>query len=411
MSNLWRHSFAQRTQGMSSSAIRELLKLTEQPDMISFSGGLPAPEVFPVQEFAAATERVLRDMGPQALQYGPTEGYRPLREMIVRDTRRQGLNIGLDNVLITTGSQQALDLIGKILINPGDRIVVEAPTYVGALQAWNVYGADYVQVPADDDGMQTDRLEAVLRTRPKLVYCLPNFQNPSGVTLSLARRQRLVELAREYGVVIVEDDPYGALRFEGEDLPGLIGLDSQLETGGGAYQGHVIALRTFSKTLAPGIRIAWVVAPAEVIRLMVQAKQGSDLHSSSLNQMVAYEVARDGFLERHVPVIRQVYRERRDLMIQAMTEFFPPGVHWTYPQGGLFLWVTLPQGVDGGEVLRQAIEEKVAFVPGASFFPCGGGENTFRLNFSNASPEKIREGIARLGRVLHTMTPVYKQTP
>jgi 2-aminoadipate transaminase len=401
MDTLWSHRFAQRTQRMRSSAIRELLKLTEQPDIISFGGGLPAPDVFPVDDFKAACERVLTQFGPQSLQYSTTEGYVPLREMIARHTDRYGIHVTPENILITSGSQQALDLIGKVFINPGDRILVEEPTYMGALQAWNAYGAEYVTIPMDEDGMVTDQLEEVLRTGPKFIYVLPNFQNPTGVTLLQERRQRLVEIADRYGIPIIEDDPYGQLRYEGRHLPSVVVLDNQFRGNGGApYRGNVIYLSTFSKTLAPGLRLAWVVAPQEVILKLVQAKQGADLHTASFNQMVAYEVSRGGFLDRHVWMIRRVYGERRDLMLEAMEEYFPPGTRWTRPQGGLFLWATLPEGMRSPEVLKAAIEQRVAFVPGAPFYACGGGENTMRLNFSNASPEKIRLGIERLGNVI-----------
>jgi 2-aminoadipate transaminase len=386
---------------MRSSAIRELLKLTEDPEIISFGGGMPAPEVFPVEEFREACDRVLRDFGSLALQYGATEGYRPLREMIARHTQRYGIKVTYENILITTGSQQALDLLGKILINPGDRILVESPTYLGALQAWNAYGAEYVTVPMDEDGMITEALEEALRAGPKFIYVLPNFQNPTGVTLSLERRQRLVEIADKYGVPIIEDDPYGQLRYEGEHLPSIVVLDDEFRNHCDAcYHGNVIYLGTFSKILAPGIRLAWVVAPPEVILKLTQAKQGADLHTPTFNQLVAYEVARGGFLDRHIKVIRDCYLHRRDVMLAALDGYFPPGVDWTHPQGGLFLWSSMPEHVDASEVLQAAIEQKVAFVPGEPFHPLGGGENTFRMNFSNATPERIREGIARLGKVL-----------
>jgi len=402
MQTPWDHRFAQRTQRMSSSAIRELLKLTEKPDIISFGGGMPAPEVFPTEQFREACNRVLSEMGSVALQYSATEGYRPLRELIVRHTSRYSVAVTPENILITSGSQQALDLLGKILINPGDRILVESPTYLGALQAWAAYGAEYVTVPMDEEGMITDALEEALRSGPKFIYVLPNFQNPTGVTLSLERRKTLIELADRYGVPIVEDDPYGQLRYDGEHLPSVVTLDGQYrDCGEPSYRGNVIYLSTFSKTLAPGIRLAWVVAPPEVIRKLVQAKQGADLHTATFNQMVAYEVSRGGFLDQHVKVIRQVYRERRDVMLAAMDRFFPAGVEWTRPSGGLFLWGTLPEELDAADVLKAAIERKVAFVPGSPFFPNGGGHNTMRINFSNASPEKIQEGIARLGEVLH----------
>lgn len=402
MNTLWSQRYAQRTQRMQSSAIRELLKLTERPDMISFAGGLPAPEVFPVAEFQAACQRVLGEHGAQALQYSTSEGYRPLREMIARHMARYGIVVEPDNVLITSGSQQALDLIGKIFINPGDRLLVEKPTYVGALQAWNAYQAEYIAVPLDDNGLRTDDIETALRAGPKFIYVLPNFHNPAGVTMALERRQVLVELAHRYGVPIIEDDPYGQLRYEGDHLPPLVILDGRLHAPEGApYSGNVLYLSTFSKTLAPGLRLGWVVAPAEVIRRLVQAKQGADLHTSTLTQMVAYEVARGGFLDRHVRLIREVYRERRDAMLNALAKYFPTGVHWTAPHGGLFLWVTLPQPMDAADILKAAIDERVAFVPGASFFPDGSGQNTFRLNFSNATTAKIDEGIRRLGGVLH----------
>jgi 2-aminoadipate transaminase len=404
METLWDHRYAQRTHRMASSAIRELLKLTEKPNIISFAGGLPAPDVFPVEDFTAACDRVLRDYGAQALQYSTTEGYLPLREMIARHTGRYAINVTPDNILITSGSQQALDLIGKVFINPGDRILVEEPTYLGALQAWNAYGAEYVTVPMDENGMMTEALEAALRSGPKFIYVLPNFQNPTGVTLSMERRKKLVELADRYGVPIIEDDPYGQLRFEGEHLTSVVALDSQFrENGDSLYRGNVIYLSTFSKILAPGLRLAWVIAPAEVIRKLVQAKQGADLHTATFTQMVAFEVAHGGFLDRHIWLIRRVYGERRNLMLDAMEEFFPAEVTWTHPQGGLFLWGTVPASLSTADVLKRAIEHNVAFVPGAAFYALGGGTNTMRINFSNASPEKILTGIERLGKVLHEM--------
>lgn len=402
MQTPWDHRYAQRTQRMKGSAIRELLKLTELPDVISFAGGLPAPDVFPVEDFQEACNRVLKDSGKLALQYGATEGYTPLREMIARHTSRYGFQVSPENILITSGSQQALDLIGKIFINRGDRVLVESPTYLGALQAWNAYGAEYVPVPMDDDGMISDELESALRYGPKFMYILPNFQNPTGVTMSLERRRRLVELADRYGVPIIEDDPYGQLRFEGEHLPTVKLVDSEIHNEhNGFYTGNVIYLSTFSKTLAPGIRLAWVVAPKEVIHKLVLAKQGTDLHTSTFNQIVAYEVGRHGFIDRHVVSINKVYKERRDTMLDALEEFMPSGVTWTRPQGGLFLWVKLPEHVNTAEMLPKAVEKKVAYVPGAPFFPNGGGENTMRLNFSYCKPETIIEGISRLGEVVH----------
>lgn len=401
MQTPWEYRYAHRTRKMGSSVIRELLKFTEQPDIISFAGGLPAPEVFPLKEFGEACNTVLKEHGAQALQYGTTEGYKPLREMIARHTGRYSVQVTAENIMITSGSQQALDFIGRLFINRGDYIVVESPTYLGALQAWNAYGAQYISVRADENGMIVDELEAALRVGPKFIYVLPNFQNPSGSTLSLERRRKLVELADKYGVPIVEDDPYGQLRYEGDHLPSVVYLDSQFRgPNGGHYSGNVIYLSTFSKLLAPGLRLAWVVAPPEVTRKLVMAKQAADLHTSSFNQFVAYEVAKGGFLDEHVKLIRSTYKERRDTMLEMMEEMFPPEVHWTKPHGGMFLWGILPEGMDAAEVLKVAIERKVAFVPGAAFHPNGGGENTMRINFSFSRPDVIREGITRMGVTL-----------
>jgi 2-aminoadipate transaminase len=399
MSTLWKSRYAVRTLGVKSSAIRELLKVTQRPEIISFGGGLPAPDVFPVKRFEEACHKVLQEHGAQALQYGPTEGYEPLREMIASRMARYGIFAKAENVLITSGSQQALDLIGKLLINPGDRVLVEAPTYLGALQAFNVYGAQYVSVPVDDDGLLTEHLESSLRSGPKFMYVLPNFQNPAGVTLSAPRRHDLIMLADKYGVPIIEDDPYGQLRYEGEHLTPLVVLDrDNLRRDNGFTLGNVIYLSTFSKTLAPGIRLAWIVAPDDVISKLVQLKQGADLHTSTFNQYVAYEVARDGFLDEHVKLIRQVYRERRDVMLQALETFFPSEVTWTRPKGGLFLWVTLAEGTDCQALFRAALAENVAFVAGDSFYANNGheGGRHMRLNFSFSQPEQIREGIRRL---------------
>lgn len=400
MQTLWDHRYAQRTQRMKSSAIRELLKLTEQPDVISFAGGMPAPEVFPVNEIREACDKVLREQGALALQYGSTEGYLPLREMIARHTAHMGIEVTPDNILITSGSQQALDLLGKIFVNRGDRVLVESPTYLGALQALNAYGAEYISVRADDNGMVTDELIGAFRAGPKFIYVLPNFQNPTGVTLSLERRKHLVQLADHYGVPIIEDDPYGQLRFEGQHLPAVEVLDCKNRPINGGYSGNVIYLSTFSKILAPGLRLAWVIAPTEVIHKLTLAKQGADLHTATFNQIVAYEVGHGGFLDNHVKHINDVYRERRDVMLDALEEHMPEGVKWTHPQGGLFLWATLPEYMNADEMFAEAVSKKVAFVPGGSFHANGGGKNTMRLNFSYEKPDKINEGISRLALVL-----------
>ena len=387
----WERQYAERTRHMTSSIIRDLLKLTQQPDVISFGGGLPAPEMFPVREFKEACNYVLEHDGAEALQYGPTDGYPPLKGFLVEKMQKYGVPAEEENILITNGSQQALDLIAKVFIDPDDVIVTEAPTYLGALQAWNIFGPRYVTVPSDDAGMQVDHLEDVLRQqRVKFIYVLPNFHNPAGVTLSEERRYQLVEVAGRYGVPILEDDPYGELRFEGKDLTPITVLHKE----------NVIYLSTFSKTLAPGIRLGWISAPGRVIHRLIMAKQAADLHTSSFVQMVANDICQRGILRRHVNNIRKTYRERRDVMVAAMQAYFPTDVTWTRPEGGMFLWVRLPEHVDAAELLKIALQEKVAFVPGAVFFPNGGGHNTMRLNYSNAAPAMIQEGIMRLGRAL-----------
>jgi 2-aminoadipate transaminase len=394
----WSHRYAFRTAKIKSSAIRELLKLTQKPEIISFAGGLPAGELFPTERFAEACKKVLAENARLALQYGPTEGYQPLREMIAHNLNRYGIPASPDNVLITSGSQQALDLIAKLLINRGDQLLTEAPTYLGALQAFNVFGARYVTVPIDRDGIRTDELEVALRSGPKFMYLLPNFQNPGGVTMSLERRKELVGLSNRYGIPIIEDDPYGQLRFEGEHQPPLVLLDRDNMKSDPHYQlGNIIYLSTFSKTLAPGMRLGWIVAPPDVISKLVQLKQSADLHTSTFNQIVAYEVARDGFIDEHVRTIRRVYKERRDVMLKAMDEFFPKNVEYTRPNGGLFLWVTLPEGMDCDRLFKAAVDQNVAFVPGYCFYPDeADGYRNFRLNFSASNPEQIREGIRRL---------------
>jgi 2-aminoadipate transaminase len=404
MKTPWEYRYAHRMNKMGSSVIRELLKLTEQPDIISFGGGLPAPDVFPVEKFKECCNIVLDQYSTQALQYGTTEGYKPLREMIARHTDRYGINVDADNIFISSGSQQALDFIGRLFLNRGDYIITESPTYLGALQAWNAYGAQYITVPSDEHGMIVDQLEAALRVGPKFIYILPNFQNPSGSTLSLERRKMLVELADRYGVPIVEDDPYGQLRYDGEHLPAVVTLDSQFRdkehSDDPTYSGNVIYLSTFSKLLAPGIRLAWVVAPKEVIRKFVITKQAADLHTATFNQVLAYEVAKGGFLDEHVKFIRATYKERRDVMLETMEELWPSEMRWTRPEGGMFLWGIMPDHIDAKDVFKVAIEKKVAFVPGEAFHPNGGGKNTMRINFSYSNLEIIREGIGRMGIAL-----------
>jgi 2-aminoadipate transaminase len=398
----WNERYARRTARMSSSAIRELLKVTELPEFISFAGGLPAPEMFPVEEVMAVSDHVLRDAGAVALQYGATEGYTPLRALIAQRLRSEGVPVSTDNVLITTGSQQGIDLVGKILLDPEDRVVVESPTYLAALQSWKAYEAEFVPVPSDDGGMDIDAV-ADLGAQPTLVYSLPNFQNPRGVTLALERRYRLVEIARRRDIAILEDDPYHDVRFAGDHLPRLIELDAAFD-GEDVYTGNVISLGSFSKILAPGLRVGWVVAAPDVIGQLTRAKQGADLHTSTLNQMIAYEMLQSCFLREHTKAIIHTYRRRRDVMLGALQEHFPDGVRWTHPDGGLFLWVVLPEEIDAAELLRAAMEQKVAFVPGHAFHPDGTGHNTLRLNFSNSDPDRIRDGIRRLRQALDSVS-------
>lgn len=388
----WERFLSQRALNMKSSAIRELLKFTEQPDIISLGGGLPAPELFPVREIEEACHYLLREEPKLALQYSTTEGYRPLREFLADSMAKYNINHSPDNILITTGSQQALDLVGKIFIDPGDYILTGRPTYLGAIQAWRAYQANFVTVPLDDNGMQVELMEDVIKETPiRFIYILPNFQNPAGTTLPEERRRLLVELARKYDLIILEDDPYGALRYTGEDLMPIAAMAPE----------RTIYLGTFSKTLTPGLRIGWSVAPAEIIHRLVQAKQGADLHTSTFDQMIANDIAQRGILKVHVRKLRKTYGERRDTMLDALTEFWPDGSSWTQPQGGLFLWARVPSPIDTLDFFPKAVAKKVAYVPGVHFFPHeDGGHNAMRLNFTNAKPDMIVEGIRRLGAAL-----------
>lgn len=401
MENIWVKKFASRTKRMQSSAIRELLKISSLPGVISFAGGLPSPDVFPIERFIESTEKLLKENGSQALQYGTTEGCLPLREMIAERSVQYGMHVTADNILITSGSQQALDLVGKVFIDVGDKILVESPTYLGATQAWKVYGADFVSVDTDEHGMIPESLESKMDQNPKFLYVLPNFHNPMGCTLTKERREKIVEIAQKYEVPIIEDDPYGQLRYEGEHLPSLLQIDAEKRGNNtNDYKGNIIYLGTFSKILAPGLRLAWAIAPKEAILKLVQAKQGSDLHTSTFNQLLAHEVCKDNFLDKHIPFIREVYKKRRDLMMELIEEVFPPGVTYIRPHGGLFLWVTTPPEINTQDLLPAAVEKKIAYVPGAPFYTNGGGHNTMRLNFSNASEEDLRIGMTRLGEVL-----------
>jgi 2-aminoadipate transaminase len=389
----WQQLYASRAEGMRASDIREILKVTALPEVISLAGGLPAPELFPIDEYRRAFEWVLESDGALALQYGPSEGYRPLRDFLAERLSRAGIRCSCDDLLITNGSQQALDLIAKITLDPGDAVLVEKPTYLGALQAFNQYQPSYAMASMDEDGMCTDEVEQLLSSnrRIKFIYAIPNFQNPTGRTMSLERRRRLVELAGHYGVPIVEDDPYGELRYEGEAVPSLKSLDTT---------GCVIYLGTFSKILAPGLRLGWAVAAPEAMEALLHGKQPSDLHTGMAQQMATYEVIKNGYLEHHVEEIKAFYKERRDVMLRALEEHFPSEAHFTRPDGGLFVWAELPRHIDTRELLMDAVQEKVAFVPGQGFHPDNSGTNTMRLNFSNVPPDQLREGVRRLGNAI-----------
>lgn len=381
-------SLSARARTMNASAIREILKVTQQPDVISFAGGLPAPELFPLDEVRQAAQTALDRYGPAALQYSTTEGHPPLREWIAA---RHGIAAG--NVQIVTGSQQGLDLLGKVLIDEGDLVLVEAPTYLGALQSFQPYLPRYAQMPTDEGGIDVNALELLLKDTPaKVLYAIPNFQNPTGRTLSLERRRKLVELTARHGVLLIEDDPYGDLRFSGEKLPSLYSLG--LELHGDVEKNHVIYCSSFSKTLVPGLRDAWVEAATPIIRKLIQAKQGADLHTPTLNQMIITELL--PILPAQIEKVKRAYGERARHMMQVMDDLFPTGAQRTTPQGGMFLWVTLPQGIDTTTMLERAVSRKVAYVPGGPFFALGGGENTMRLSYSSATPEQIDRGIAAL---------------
>jgi len=389
--------FAHRIAALKASEIREILKVTQRPEIISFAGGLPAPECFPVEEMRVVAEHVLAERGREALQYSTSEGDPALRQAIaVRMRARMGTCFSADDLLITSGSQQGLDLSGKLFLDEGDVVLCESPTYLGAINALQVYRPRFVEVPTDDDGMVIGELDKRLGAEPraKLIYAIPDFQNPTGRTWSLERRRAFVEVAARHRVAVVEDNPYGELRFEGEPSPPLAALDNAR---------LVVFLGTFSKVFCPGLRIGWLAAPRAWLEKFVIVKQSADLHTSTLSQMEIAAYLRLFDLDTNVALIRDVYRRRRDAMLRAIDREFPASVRSTRPQGGLFLWVELPDSLDARDVLERCLGRGVAFVPGGGFFPNGGHENTFRLNFSNMPELRIAEGIRRIGEVLHEM--------
>lgn len=386
---------AERMGNMSGSAVREILKLTQQPNMISFAGGLPSPDSFPVAKLQEITNEVYSRFGAQMLQYGITEGYKPLNEFIAQWLKAsKNITSSPDDIQITSGSQQGIDLVSRVFLNIGDQVVVESPSYLSAFQVFNSYQVNYLPIPSDDRGMQVDELEKALAdntNKPKLVYTVATFQNPTGITMSLERRKKLLQLADKHNLIIIEDNPYGELRYEGEHVPTLKSLDTQ---------GRVVYLGSFSKVVAPGLRIGYAVAHPEIRAKITIAKQAADVHSSNLSQQVIYEYCNRGYLEPHIREICRAYGVKRDAMFKALDEHFPKEVKWTRPEGGLFIWAELPAGCDSTELLKRAVEHRVAFVPGSPFFVNNTGRNTLRMNFSNASLEQIDYGITKIGEVI-----------
>jgi 2-aminoadipate transaminase len=385
---------AARAHKMNPSVIREILKVTEKPGIISFAGGLPSPKTFPVSEFAAACDKVLREDGQAALQYAASEGFAPLCAQVAHDLP---WDVDPSQVLITTGSQQGLDLVAKVLIDAGSRILVETPTYLGALQAFTPMEPEVCSVASDDEGVDIADLTRLAReTAPRFLYVLPNFQNPTGRTMSEARRAALSARAAELGLPLVEDNPYGDLWFDTPPPPPLTARNPE----------GCIYLGSFSKVLAPGLRLGYIVAPAHIMPKLLQAKQAADLHSPGFNQRIVSEVMKGGFLQRHVPTIRALYKSQRDAMLAAMQRDMPQGVQWNKPDGGMFLWVRLPEGMNAVDLLPHAVEKNVAFVPGAAFYADHGDPRTLRLSFVTASVSQIDTGIAALASAIREQSPV-----
>ncbi|MGX9220202.1 aminotransferase-like domain-containing protein [Massilia varians] len=384
--------FSERAQQLQSSFIREILKITQRPEIISFAGGLPSPATFPVERMKEAYDKVLSETGKVALQYGPTDGYGPLREWIANSLSTEGSRILPEQILMTSGSQQALDLLGKVLIDEGSRVLVETPSYLGALQAFSVYRPEFKSVETDEHGLVPSSIDAIAQGA-RLLYALPNFQNPTGRSLSIERRQSLVETCARLGLPLIEDDPYGTLSYRGEPSPKMVAMNPD----------GVIYMGSFSKVLTPGIRLGYVCAPLPLVRRLELAKQAADLHTAQLTQMVVHEVVKDGFLDQHIPTIRKLYGDQCQVMLDAMAEHFPASVTWTKPEGGMFIWVTLPQSIDAMKLLDQSLAARVAFVPGAPFYANEPATNTLRLSFVTVPPERIREGIAILGKLIKDM--------
>ena len=386
--------FASRMENLKASEIRELLKLTEKPEIISFAGGLPAPELFPIEEMKNISRLVLEEGGQQALQYSTTEGFVPLRKEIAnRMNRKFKTRVDEFNILITGGSQQGLDFSGKIFLNEGDVVLCESPSYLGAINAFKAYGANFIEVPTDENGMIIDELVEILEKNDnvKMIYVIPDFQNPTGRTWSLERRKQFMDVINRFEIPVIEDNPYGELKYEGELSVSLKSMDEK---------GLIIFLGSFSKIFCPGLRIGWIAAEPDILEKYIYIKQSADLQASSMAQREVAKFMETYDLDAHVEKIKDVYRIRRNLMLDTIKEYFPEGLKYTYPEGGLFTWVELPEDINARDVLVKCLKNNVAFVPGGSFFPNGGKENTFRLNYSNMTDEKIVEGIIRISKVL-----------
>lgn len=386
--------FANRMSLLKASEIREILKVTQRPEIISFAGGLPAPETFPIEQIKEANRIVLEETGRKALQYSTTEGFDPLRKWIAgRMNSTLGTHFEYENILITHGSQQGLDLMGKIFLNKDDVVLCESPTYLAALSAFKSYECRFIEVPTDKDGMIPEELEKIIKTTPnvKLIYTIPTFQNPTGVTWTLERRKAIVNVSDKYNKVVIEDNPYGELRFKGENLPSLQHFD---ETG------NVVCFGTFSKIFCPGYRIAWVAAHKDIIEKLVIVKQSTDLQCNTSAQMDIAKYLELNDIDKHIEGIRKLYKKRCDLALKTMEEEFPDCVEFNKPDGGLFTWIKLPENIDAKDLLEKCLEKNVAFVPGGPFFPNGGHENYFRINYSNMPEERIVEGIKIIGQVI-----------
>jgi 2-aminoadipate transaminase len=386
--------YAKRMSYIKASEIREILKVTEQDDVISFAGGLPAPELFPIDEINEINQVILKKEGAKALQYTTTEGYAPLREWIAgRMNERLGTVFDKDNILITHGSQQGLDLSGKVFLDEGDVVLCESPTYLAAISAFKAYGCSFIEIPTDDDGMVMDALEDVLCStkRIKLIYVIPTFQNPTGKTWTLERRKKLAELSSKYGIVVIEDNPYGELRFKGESLPSVKSFDTV---------GNVMCTGSFSKIFCPGFRIGWIAGDKDIIRKYVLVKQGTDLQCNTMAQMTIAEYLKHYNIDEHIGRIVEVYKKRRDVTVKCIEKYFPDNIKFTRPEGGLFTWIELPEGIPAREILEGCLEKRIAFVPGGSFFPNEHKENTFRINYSNMPEDRIEKGLKIIGEVV-----------